>query len=298
MAAALAMSKRILVTGANKGIGKAIAKKILSDYPDTFVYLGSRDQGRGEAACSDLVSELGSATCDGRLQSLEIDVTCEASVSAAAAAVVSTGPGGGPLYGLVNNAGVGFGRTIEETLATNLFGARRVTEAFLPLISDGGRVVNIASASGPNFVSSQPSGAQPFWSDPACLPSWEELEAALGKLSTGGPDYDGIAYGLSKASLNVYTRQVALREEGRVFVNSCTPGYIATDLTKGMGATNSPEKGTVAPLACLFGPLPPDSAATQPSVAQGSSGRYYGSDGVRSPLHFYRGPGDPPYEGP
>ena len=51
-----------------------------------------------------------------------------------------------------------------------------------------------------------------------------------------------------------------------------------------MGATNPPEKGTVAPIFCLL----------EPSLG---SGKYYGSDAVRSPLDRYRGPGDPPYEG-
>ena len=45
-----------------------------------------------------------------------------------------------------------------------------------------------------------------------------------------------------------------------------------------------PEKGTVAPLFCLFGDVTP--------------GWYYGSDAVRSPIDRYRGPGDPPFEGP
>jgi len=103
---------------------------------------------------------------------------------------------------------------------------------------------------------------------------------------------------LLQASLNVYTQQVARKHDGRLFVNSCSPGYIATDLTKGMGATNPPEKGTVAPLALLFSALPPGAATSEPTVKSGGSGRYYGSDAVRSPLNRYRGPGDPPYEGP
>ena len=55
----------------------------------------------------------------------------------------------GPLYGLCNNAGIGFGRDVPTTLATNLYGAKRVSDSFVPLIADGGRVCNIASASGP-----------------------------------------------------------------------------------------------------------------------------------------------------
>ena len=73
-------------------------------------------------------------------------------------------------------------------------------------------------------------------------------------------------------------------------INSCSPGYILTDLTAGMGATKRPEDSNchVAPLALLFDDVP------LPSTNQG---RYFGSDAVRSPIDVYRGPGDPPYVG-
>eukprot|EP00967_Tisochrysis_lutea_P102164 scaffold153670_cov33-Tisochrysis_lutea.AAC.2 len=96
-------------------------------------------------------------------------------------------------------------------------------------------------------------------------------------------DYANDAYGLSKACVNAYTRILA-REHPALTINSCTPGFILTDLTMGMGATNPPEKGTGAPLYCLLGDV------------QGS-GCYYGSDSQRSPLDRYRAPGDPPYKG-
>ena len=51
--------KKILVTGGNKGIGLAIVKLLLRDFPDTFLLLGSRDVSRGEAAVKQLVTELG-----------------------------------------------------------------------------------------------------------------------------------------------------------------------------------------------------------------------------------------------
>ena len=61
-------------------------------------------------------------------------------------------------------------------------------------------------------------------------------------------------------------------------------GAAAAWATAGMGATKRPEDSNchVAPLFLLFG---------DPE----GNGRYYGSDGVRSPLDCYRGPGDPPY---
>ena len=53
MAAAL---RKVLVTGANKGIGKRIATRILTDIDDSFVYLGARDAGRGAAAVADILA--------------------------------------------------------------------------------------------------------------------------------------------------------------------------------------------------------------------------------------------------
>ena len=103
MAAAL---RKVLVTGANKGIGKRIATRILTDIDDSFVYLGARDAGRGAAAVADILAEHPEA--EGRLELLELDTESDASVEAAAAKVDS-------LWGLCNNAGVGFGRSIADT---------------------------------------------------------------------------------------------------------------------------------------------------------------------------------------
>ena len=80
-----------------------------------------------------------------------------------------------------------------------------------------------------------------------------------------------------------------------VLVNACSPGFIVTDLTEHMmqayGKTPAeagalpPSQGTVAICYLLFDEGVP------------GGGRYYGSDGKRSPLHAYRSPGTPAYEG-
>ena len=268
MAAAL---RKVLVTGANKGIGKRIATRILTDIDDSFVYLGARDAGRGAAAVADILAAHPEA--EGRLELLELDTESDQSVKAAAEKVDS-------LWGLCNNAGVGFGRSIKDTLAPNYYGSKRVCEAFLPKIES--RICNIGSASAPNFVSSigDPSLKAFFTSSSTTL---ADLEKKLDEYSNA-PDYEGVAYGLSKASLHVLTMQLQ-KAHPSLFINTCSPGYVLTDLTAGMGASKTPEQSNchVAPLHILFGD----------DVAQGW---YYGSDAVRSPLDIYRGPGDAPYE--
>ena len=67
------MKKVILVTGANKGIGLAIVRRLLAEFPETHLLLGSRDRGRGEAAVQDLLDDLGKDT-KARLDLLELDV--------------------------------------------------------------------------------------------------------------------------------------------------------------------------------------------------------------------------------
>ena len=129
--------KRILVTGANKGIGLAIVKRLLSEYPNTFVYLGSRDVGRGEEAIKQIESEMGAAA-KGRVKLLELDVTSDSSVQKAAETVkAELSEANDQLYGLVNNAGGG-GPHHRQVLELNTYGVCRTTEAFLPMIKSSG----------------------------------------------------------------------------------------------------------------------------------------------------------------
>lgn len=276
------MTKRVLVTGGNKGIGLAICKKLLEDHPDVHVILGSRDAGRGAAA----VESLSGVAGPDRVELAVIDTTDDASVAAAAKSVC--GDENKPLYGVVNNAGIGFGQGFERTIDTNYFGPRRVCDAFGPYLQrPGGRVVNIASASGPNFVSRcQDAELVENLSEPLKFGNVDAVDK-LAKSYSSMTDYDNDAYGVSKALLNAYTVLMAAKEKDLI-VNSCSPGYILTDLTRGMGASNPPEKGTVSPIHLLLS----DEMNSLPT------GRYYGSDAVRSPLGFYRGPGEPAYEGP
>ncbi|MEU5925705.1 SDR family oxidoreductase [Streptomyces antimycoticus] len=189
-----------LVTGANKGIGKDIARQLGAE--GIIVYVGSRDAERGRRA----VEEIG-----GGARLMVLDVTDPESIASAAARLDR-------LDILVNNAGImvdgatapeadleGFRRTYE----TNVFGVLAVTNAFLPALSrsPAPRIVNVSSGTGSLTWSADPE--QPF------------------VFSAGS----GAAYRSSKTALNaltLYTAQ-ALASEG-FKVNALAPGLRRTDL--------------------------------------------------------------------
>jgi NAD(P)-dependent dehydrogenase (short-subunit alcohol dehydrogenase family) len=187
-----------LVTGANKGIGKEIARQLAD--AGLFVYLGSRDPARGARAAA----EIGG---DSRL--LVLDVTDDASIAEAARQV-------GTLDILVNNAGIsGEDKTPDQDDAdtfrriyeTNVFGVVAVTNAFLPALrrSAHPRIVNISSGTGSLTWATDPQSRH-----------WSGRYAA---------------YRSSKAALNALTVFYArtLADDG-IKVNALAPGLRRTDL--------------------------------------------------------------------
>jgi NAD(P)-dependent dehydrogenase (short-subunit alcohol dehydrogenase family) len=137
------MEKRVLVTGASSGIGRATAAELLRA-GFARVFAGVRRAADGQA----LRAELGPA-----LTPLTLDVT-DAAAIAGAVTVVSDDVGAHGLDGLVNNAGIGVSMPIEDAplevvrrqFEVNVFGQIAVTQAFLPLIRRArGRIVNTGS---------------------------------------------------------------------------------------------------------------------------------------------------------
>jgi carbonyl reductase 1 len=263
----------------------AVCQKLLEDYPDVHVLLGSRDAQRGQDAVSKLCRAV--PGCESRLEAIALDVSDEGSVRAAANQVSP------PLYGVVNNAGRGFGLTLEDNLGTNYWGVRNICDAFIPMLqtsseSSPARIVNVGSAAGPMFVAKIPSSSplKEQLSKPWTIPSIKDLDAIASRKNPPEVTTDQ-HYGYSKALLAAYTYQLS-RDYPALVVNTVTPGFIDTDMTQGFGASNPPSKGAEPIVRLLM-------SSDFVGIPQG---RYYGSDVQRSPLDVYRGPGEPVYEGP
>ncbi len=191
-----------VVTGANTGIGKQIARQLLE--AGLTVHVGSRDRRRGQAA----VDELGS-----RAHLLVLDVTDERSVKQAAEQIPD-------LDVLINNAGVSDPgqppshvdvATLRHVYETNVFGVLAVTNAFLPALlrSARPRIVNISSGTGSLSWSTHPNTHFDH-----------DTHGAFA------------AYRSSKAALNALTIFYAqeLATHTTLKINAVAPGLRATDL--------------------------------------------------------------------
>jgi NAD(P)-dependent dehydrogenase (short-subunit alcohol dehydrogenase family) len=201
-----------LVTGANRGIGREVARQLAERGYE--VLLGARDADRATAAAQELAASTGA-----EVRPVVLDVSDPASILAAGERVHDDP---GRLDVLVNNAGIGsdFGvsgtepdfAAIQRALDTNFFGAYRVTVSLLDLLraSPHPRIVNVSSGMG---------GI-----------------AEMGGWSPG--------YRVSKASLNAMTRILSTELHGDgVLVNSACPGFVNTDMGGPMGAQKSVEDG-------------------------------------------------------
>lgn len=216
--------------------------------------------------------------------SLLKNVSDDASVQSAAASLSQKLGSSSKLYAIVNNAGTGFSHNSSpaEILDTNTRGPRRVVDAFLPYLdSKIGRIVNLGSGAAPMFVAGSrlANERKKRYLNPMDM---KEIEDEIAYIMKMNDEY--AAYGGSKALLACYTMKLA-QLHPNLSISILSPGYILTDMTRGMGATKPPAEGTVSLIKCLFEDL------------NGKSGYFWGSDGLRSPLHYLRNPGEPEYDG-
>lgn len=225
--------KTALITGANKGIGLEIARQL--GRREYSVWLGCRDADRGEQAARRLREE----GLDAR--ALSLDVSDDASVGAAAATFAGASD---VLHALVNNAGIATGgfaapsqASLEDMRAVydvNVFGAVRVTQAFVPFLrrAGQGRVVMMSSSLGSIA---------------------EQLD-----MTSGTYGVTLLGYNSSKSALNMISVCFAkeLAAHG-IKVNAANPGYVATDLNGHQGHRTVEQGAKIAVHLATLGPMGP-----------------------------------------
>jgi len=187
-----------LVTGASRGIGEAIAKRLAAEGATVVA------AARTPAALDKVVADI--AAAGGKASALTLDLADAASIEAGVRSLLAAH---GQIHVLVNNAGVAEDNLIlrlsreawDRVLATNLTGVFLLTQAVVKgmLRKRYGRIVNVTSVVG--------------------------LMGNAGQAN----------YAASKAGLVGFTKSVA-RELGSrdITCNAVAPGYIATAMTEAM----------------------------------------------------------------
>lgn len=219
-----------LITGGNKGIGRAVAEQLAA--LSMTVLIGARNPQRGQEAAAAVRASGGDA------YAVVLDVTDTATIEHAAAWIEDSF---GHLDVLINNAAItGSGQVsphdahdqipstvdlsmVRTVFETNVFGVIAVTNTMLPLLrqSPAARIVNVSSGAGSLTIAGDPEGP-------------------LAGLSTSA------AYSPSKTTLNALTVQYAneLRKEG-ILVNAADPGFVDTDINNHTGFLTTAQGATV-----------------------------------------------------
>ncbi|KAF2096656.1 carbonyl reductase [Rhizodiscina lignyota] len=264
------------VTGANKGVGLGIVRNLALSYPSShlndgpfLIYLTARDSSRGEEAIRTLLSDAHlkkakALSQDGGLTDIKfhpLDISSSESIQAFAGFVKQQHPEGIDI--LINNAGVamdGFNMdVVSTTLRCNYWGTLEMTERFLPMLKQGGRLVNVSSIAGVLKKYSE-SREKEFRAANSVPEMTRIMERFIKGVEAGTHEQDGFpsaAYAVSKAGLTGVT-QIIGREEatkGRgVLVNACCPGWVNTDMTKGRG-TKTIDQGAKTPVMLALGDI-------------------------------------------
>ena len=229
--------KVAVVSGANRGIGLEIARKLA--HAGLEVIAGSRDLAAGR----EVAKAIGA-------RAVALDVTDRASIGALADELERVDV-------LVNNAGIamqGFDATVaRRTIEVNFFGPMHLTDTLLPKMAQGARIVMVSSGQG-ELSRFGPRVRRCFESETLTrdeLVTFVEsfvLDVQAGTHEQRG--WPSSAYSVSKGALNALTRMMAreLEDDPRTIrVNAACPGWVATRMG-GASAPRTPEEGADTPV--------------------------------------------------
>jgi len=242
------------VTGANKGIGFQTVK-LLANVPGMHVILTARKESLGLEAIEKLKDH-------SNVEFQQLDIDDEKSIANFANTLKSKFGG---LDILVNNAGLAFkGDAFDEnvartTIATNYFGTLHVCNSLLPLVREGGRVVNVSSQAG-SLAKLSPELKSKFTSSTLTVGEITNLMnsfiTAVGKGTHKEEGWPQTTYGISKVGVTALTKVLAREEKRNILINCCCPGWCQTDMSSNSG-TRTAEQG--ANSAVYLSLLPSDS---------------------------------------
>jgi carbonyl reductase 1 len=220
-----------VVTGANRGIGEAIARELSA-------------RGLGVVATSREVGD----------HFVPLDVTRAESVASLADRLRDNEGG---IDVLVNNAGASFdgfdADVAERTLDVNFFGAVRVTDGLLPLMRNGGRIIMVSSGMG-TLDHVRGAVRARFEASNLSRPELVELmrsfvrAVASNTYETQG--WPRNAYSVSKVGMNAFVRVLARElatDPRRIAVNAVCPGWVRTRMG-GSSAPRSAQAGARTPV--------------------------------------------------
>lgn len=239
----------VLVTGASSGIGTAVARAFGVLGARVAVHFNTGQDGAQKVAA-------GIAGAGGEAMTVQADLADPAGANRMISAVAGHY---GAIDVLVNNAGATFdgfdSSVVERTLAVNLWGVLRVTDALAPLLHDGGSIVNVSSGMGNLAAYAAPLRAR--FAAPAL--DRAELRALVGEFASAvaagnhaRAGWPTSAYRVSKAALNAFTRISARELAPRgITVTAVDPGWVQTRMG-GRSAPRTVTEGadTIAWLPC------------------------------------------------
>ncbi|RNE95048.1 carbonyl reductase 1 [Trypanosoma conorhini] len=243
-------SKVACITGANRGIGFEIAKKLASQ--GFTIIMACRNESSANVAELELKKSLEGV----KVAHVCVDLAAPETATTAALKVGEMFPGGIDI--MVNNAGFAYHHDAQEpfyqqamdSIKINYYGTVAVCEAMLPHIKSGGRLINVSSMSGSLLRLSNENlvarwrGCVSKQDIEVLLQEFVDLTKTDGKhLAAGWPNS---AYGVSKLAVTTYTRILGRSTPG-IHIFSCCPGSCRTNMSTFTGEKTA-EEGADTPV--------------------------------------------------